>query len=246
MTKHGETDGFGAEDFVRVLEQYLRYRADRDYPLVNSGELRADPLEHSVRRPVRRFAWATRLQDWSPGIKIVERDFSRATPTQRSATIRASWRAHHRGLRERPDGVEVMLPEKKIPRPPEDWLGRPSFSGLENWSAACTNCAAALLGTLPSLPQARIVAADLGVPAAQRARAALGPPEAIDVVSRPWWCPPQSLMIFSRSSPSGHFSPCSERRPRPSLVSTIIGEQAFVEIVDPFIYPRRPRHPRFH
>ena len=40
MTKHGETDGFCVEDFVRVLEHYLGEGAI-DFLLVNNGELRS-------------------------------------------------------------------------------------------------------------------------------------------------------------------------------------------------------------
>ncbi len=41
MTKHGETDGFCLEDFVRVLEQHVGEDC-LDYVLVNNGELRAN------------------------------------------------------------------------------------------------------------------------------------------------------------------------------------------------------------
>ena len=78
MTKHGETDGFAVEDFVRVLEQQLG--AGRiDYLLVNSGELRDDLLEKyraEGKAPVRfrdRDALAGK------GIKVIERDFTSAT-----------------------------------------------------------------------------------------------------------------------------------------------------------------------
>ena len=43
MTKHGETDGFCLEDFVRVLEQHVGEDC-LDYVLVNNGELRGDLL----------------------------------------------------------------------------------------------------------------------------------------------------------------------------------------------------------
>lgn len=78
MTKHGETDGFAVEDFVRVLEQQLG-SGRIDYLLVNSGELRDDLLEKyraEGKAPVRfrdRDALADR------GIKIIERDFTSAT-----------------------------------------------------------------------------------------------------------------------------------------------------------------------
>ena len=78
MTKHGETDGFSVEDFVRVLEQHLG-QGRIDYLLVNSGELRDDLLDKyraEGKAPVRfrdREALAQR------GIKIVERDLSSAT-----------------------------------------------------------------------------------------------------------------------------------------------------------------------
>jgi uncharacterized cofD-like protein len=78
MTKHGETDGFAVEDFVRVVERYLG-EGTIDYLLVNNGELRADLLrkyEREGKAPVRlrdRAALARR------GIKIVERDFTSET-----------------------------------------------------------------------------------------------------------------------------------------------------------------------
>ena len=78
MTKHGETDGFCVEDFVRVLEQYIG--AGRiDYVLVNTGELRADLLikyEAEGKTPVRLRDRQTLV---NKGIKLVERDFSSAT-----------------------------------------------------------------------------------------------------------------------------------------------------------------------
>lgn len=78
MTKHGETDGFAVEDFVRVLEQYIG--AGRiDYVLVNTGELRADLLikyEAEGKVPVRLRDRAALV---NKGIKLVERDFSSAT-----------------------------------------------------------------------------------------------------------------------------------------------------------------------
>ncbi len=78
MTKHGETDGFFVEDFVRVLEQYIG--AGRiDYVLVNTGELRADLLlkyEAEGKTPVRL---RDRQALVNKGIKLVERDFSSAT-----------------------------------------------------------------------------------------------------------------------------------------------------------------------
>ena len=78
MTKHGETDGFAVEDFVRVIEHYLG-EGRIDFVLVNSGELRSDLLkkyEAEGKAPVR-------LRDRSvlqeKGIKIVERDFTSET-----------------------------------------------------------------------------------------------------------------------------------------------------------------------
>jgi uncharacterized cofD-like protein len=78
MTKHGETDGFSVEDFVRVLEQYIG-QGRIDYLLVNTGELRLDLLkkyEAEGKAPVR-------LRDRDllirKGIKIIERDFSSET-----------------------------------------------------------------------------------------------------------------------------------------------------------------------
>lgn len=78
MTKHGETDSFTVEDFVRVLEQYLGEGAI-DYLLVNNGELRSSLVkkyEEEGKIPVR-------LRDrqllMRKGIKIVERDFTSET-----------------------------------------------------------------------------------------------------------------------------------------------------------------------
>jgi len=78
MTKHGETDGFAVEDFVRVLEQYLGEGAI-DYLLVNNGELRSSLVkkyEEEGKIPVR-------LRDRQllaeKGIKVVERDFTSET-----------------------------------------------------------------------------------------------------------------------------------------------------------------------
>ena len=78
MTKHGETDSFAVEDFVRVLEQYLGEGAI-DYLLVNNGELRSSLVkkyEEEGKIPVR-------LRDrqllMRKGIKIVERDFTSET-----------------------------------------------------------------------------------------------------------------------------------------------------------------------
>ena len=78
MTKHGETDGFCVDDFVRVLEQYIG-EGILDYVLVNNGELRADLLgkyEAEGKRPVR-FSNREKLID--KGIKLIERDFTSAT-----------------------------------------------------------------------------------------------------------------------------------------------------------------------
>ena len=78
MTKHGETDGFSVEDFVRVLEQYLG-EGVIDYVLVNNGELRThllDKYESEGKVPVRlRDPEALLKKD----IKIVERDFTSET-----------------------------------------------------------------------------------------------------------------------------------------------------------------------
>ena len=78
MTKHGETDGFCVEDFVRVLEQHVG--ADcLDYVLVNNGELRSDLLdkyEQEGKAPVRLKQREKLIER---GIKIVERDFTSDT-----------------------------------------------------------------------------------------------------------------------------------------------------------------------
>ena len=78
MTKHGETDGFGAEDFVRVLEQYLG-TGRIDYLLVNSGELRADLLEKYKAEGKAPVRLGDREGLVARGIKIVERDFTSDT-----------------------------------------------------------------------------------------------------------------------------------------------------------------------
>ncbi len=78
MTKHGETDGFAVEDFVRVLEQYLGEGAI-DYLLVNNGELRSSLVkkyEEEGKIPVRLRDRQSLAQK---GIKIVERDFTSET-----------------------------------------------------------------------------------------------------------------------------------------------------------------------
>ena len=78
MTKHGETDGFCVDDFVRVLEQYIGPRV-LDYVLVNNGEVRPELLDkyqaggQSLVRMRDREGLATK------GFKIVERDFTSAT-----------------------------------------------------------------------------------------------------------------------------------------------------------------------
>jgi len=78
MTKHGETDGFCAEDFVRVLEQYLGV-GRIDYLLVNSGELRADLLEKYEAEGKVPVKLSDRAGLIAKGIKIVERDFTSET-----------------------------------------------------------------------------------------------------------------------------------------------------------------------
>lgn len=78
MTKHGETDGFAVEDFVRVIEEYLGEGAI-DYLLVNNGELRDDLLkkyEAEGKIPVRLHDRESLVRK---GIKIVERDFTSET-----------------------------------------------------------------------------------------------------------------------------------------------------------------------
>ncbi len=78
MTKHGETDGFCVEDFVRVLEQYLG-EGTIDYLLVNNGELRSSLLrkyEEEGKIPVRLHDRQSLVQK---GIKIIERDFTSET-----------------------------------------------------------------------------------------------------------------------------------------------------------------------
>lgn len=78
MTKHGETDHFCVEDFVRVLEQYLG--AGRiDYVLVNTGELRADLLEKYEAEGKGPVRLCDRNALLDKGIKLVERDFTSGT-----------------------------------------------------------------------------------------------------------------------------------------------------------------------
>lgn len=78
MTKHGETDGFCVEDFVRVVEQYIG-EGVIDYVLINTGELRADLLtkyQAEGKAPVRLQDRAVLLKK---GVKLVERDFTSET-----------------------------------------------------------------------------------------------------------------------------------------------------------------------
>lgn len=78
MTKHGETDGFAVEDFVRVLEHYLG-EGTIDYLLVNNGELRSNLVkkyEEEGKIPVRL---RNRQFLVDKGIRIVERDFTSET-----------------------------------------------------------------------------------------------------------------------------------------------------------------------
>lgn len=78
MTKHGETDGFAVEDFVRVLEHYLG-EGTIDYLLVNNGELRSNLVkkyEEEGKIPVRL---RNRQLLVDKGIRIVERDFTSET-----------------------------------------------------------------------------------------------------------------------------------------------------------------------
>lgn len=78
MTKHGETDGFAVEDFVRVLEHYLG-EGTIDYLLVNNGELRSNLVkkyEEEGKIPVRL---RNRQVLVDKGIRIVERDFTSET-----------------------------------------------------------------------------------------------------------------------------------------------------------------------
>ncbi len=78
MTKHGETDGFAVEDFVRVLEQHVG--AGRlDYVLVNSGRLRPDLVEKYKAEGKSPVVLREREVLTLKGIKIVERDFTSET-----------------------------------------------------------------------------------------------------------------------------------------------------------------------
>ena len=78
MTKHGETDGFCVEDFVRVVEQYVGSGVI-DYVLINTGELRADLLtkyQSEGKVPVRVHDRDVLLEK---SVKLVERDFTSET-----------------------------------------------------------------------------------------------------------------------------------------------------------------------
>jgi 2-phospho-L-lactate transferase/gluconeogenesis factor (CofD/UPF0052 family) len=44
MTKHGETNKFEVEDFVRVIEKYIG-KGEIDYILVNSASIRPDLVQ---------------------------------------------------------------------------------------------------------------------------------------------------------------------------------------------------------
>lgn len=78
MTKHGETDGFSIEDFVRVIEQYLG-TGRLDYLLVNSGRLRPDLVEKYRAEGKTPVTLRDRAALTAKGIKIIERDFTSAT-----------------------------------------------------------------------------------------------------------------------------------------------------------------------
>ena len=78
MTKHGETDGFYVEDFLRVLEQYLG-EGRIDYVLVNSGELRPDLVEKYQAEGKAPVVLRDRDAMIRKGIKLVERDFTSET-----------------------------------------------------------------------------------------------------------------------------------------------------------------------
>ena len=78
MTKHGETDGFLVEDFVRVLEQYLG-EGRIDYLLVNSGELRPDLVQKYQSEGKSPVLMRERAALQAKGIKVIERDFTSET-----------------------------------------------------------------------------------------------------------------------------------------------------------------------
>ena len=78
MTKHGETDGFLVEDFVRVLEQYLG-EGRIDYLLVNSGELRPDLVQKYQSEGKAPVQMRDRAALQAKGIKVIERDFTSET-----------------------------------------------------------------------------------------------------------------------------------------------------------------------
>lgn len=78
MTKHGETDGFCVEDFVRVIEQYIG-EGRINYVLINNGELRPDLLEKYQAEGKAPVRLVNRESLISKGIKLVERDFTSET-----------------------------------------------------------------------------------------------------------------------------------------------------------------------
>ena len=78
MTKHGETDGFQVEDFVRVLEQYLG-EGRIDYLLVNSGALRPDLVQKYQSEGKSPVLMLDRAALQAKGIKVIERDFTSET-----------------------------------------------------------------------------------------------------------------------------------------------------------------------
>ena len=78
MTKHGETDGFLVEDFVRVLEQYLG-EGRINYLLVNSGELRPDLVQKYQSEDKAPVQMRDRAALQAKGIKVIERDFTSET-----------------------------------------------------------------------------------------------------------------------------------------------------------------------
>ncbi|GHU27148.1 hypothetical protein AGMMS50256_06300 [Betaproteobacteria bacterium] len=78
MTKHGETDGFAVEDFVRVLEQYLG-EGRIDYLLVNNGKLRASLVQKYAKEGKAPVRLKNKSMLTCKGIKVVERDFTSET-----------------------------------------------------------------------------------------------------------------------------------------------------------------------
>ncbi|MDQ1344357.1 MAG: putative gluconeosis factor [Patescibacteria group bacterium] len=76
MTKHGETDGYGVEDFVTVIEKYLG-EGRIDYVLVHSGEI-GEGLAEKYAQKEGKFPVRIGNPEFlrKKGCRIVERDLA--------------------------------------------------------------------------------------------------------------------------------------------------------------------------